>query len=421
MRRFFLFIRLILESLRFALQALQSNLLRTTLSLLGVSIGIFAIVGVFTIVDSLERKIRNDMAFIGDNVMYIQKFPWSFGPGNGDFPFWKYAARPSNTESEFRFLEENLQNAKAVSFLAQRGRNTAKYQNKSIEGVFLTGASFQYPQIQELEINEGRFFTSQESIKKQNVVIIGAEIEEALFSGISALGKTIKIKGKPFIVIGVMKKEGTNFFGFSPRDTQIIMPYGAFGTLYRIGYQAVEPTIALKGFEDDEGLTALEGEVTGLMRAKRSIKPKEESDFALNRTEAFADAISSLFSILNLAGSFIGSFSILVGGFGIANIMFVSVKERTGLIGIQKSLGAKNYFILSQFLFESIFLSLIGGGVGLFLVYLISLIPIESFDIVLSISNLMTGLVISSTIGLLSGVIPAYLAARMDPVEAIRA
>jgi putative ABC transport system permease protein len=419
--RFFRFIRLIAESVRFALQALKSNLLRTTLSLLGVSIGIFAIVGVFTIVDSLERKIRNDMAFIGDNVMYIQKFPWSFGPRKDEYPFWKYLARPANTESEFKFLEQNLTQAKAVAYLAQRGGNTAKYLNRRIEGVALTGASFQYAQIQDLEIKEGRFFTSQESTKKQNVVVIGAEIEEALFSGLNPLGKTIKIKNKPFIVIGVMKKEGTNFFGFSPRDTQVITPYGAFGALYRIGYQGVEPTIALKGFEDDKGLRELEGEVEGLLRAKRSIKPREESDFAINRTEAFADAISSLFSILNLAGTFIGSFSILVGGFGIANIMFVSVKERTGLIGIQKSLGAKNYFILSQFLFESIFLSLIGGGVGLFLVYLISLIPIESFDIVISFGNLMTGLIISSSIGLISGVVPAYLAARMDPVEAIRA
>ncbi len=419
--RFFRFLRLIYESMRFALQALRSNLLRTTLSLLGVSIGIFAIVGVFAIVDSLEQKIRSDMAFIGDNVMYIQKFPWSFGGGGADYPFWKYAARPSNTETEFKFLAQNLQNAKVVAFLAQRGGNIVKYQNRRIEGVFLTGASFQYPSIQELEVETGRFFSRQESEKKQNVAVIGAEVSEALFGTGNPLSKTIKIKGKPFVVVGVMKKEGANLFGFSPRDTQVIVPYGAFGTLYRIGYRAVEPTIALKGFQDDEGLKELEGEVKGLLRAKRSLKPREEDNFALNRTEAFVDVISSLFAVLNLAGSFIGSFSILVGGFGIANIMFVSVKERTSLIGIQKSLGAKNYFILTQFLFEAVFLSLIGGGVGLLLVYMISLISIDSFDIILSFKNIMTGIIISSTIGLLSGVIPAYTAARMDPVEAIRA
>ncbi|NJL12598.1 MAG: FtsX-like permease family protein [Microscillaceae bacterium] len=416
--RSFRVLRLIGESLLFAAQALRSNLLRTTLSLLGVSIGIFAIVGVFTIVDSLERKIRSDMAFIGDDVIYIQKFPWGFG--SSDYPWWKYLARPANTVEEFRFLEKNLKSAKAVALLLQRGQNNVRFQNRRIESVFLTGTTQQYPLIQELEIDQGRFFTASETESGRNVAVIGAEIAEALFYNQSPLGKSVKIRGLPFTIVGTMKKEGTNLFGFSPRDTQVIIPFGAFGKMYRIGNQAVEPTIALKAYPEDVDYSAIEGEVKGLLRSKRGLKPREEDDFALNRTEAFANAIGALFSVLSLAGSVIGSFSILVGGFGIANIMFVSVKERTSLIGIQKSLGAKNYFILFQFLFEAIFLSLIGGGVGLLLVYLISLIPFGFFDLVLSYKNILVGVLVSSVIGLVSGVVPAYMAARMDPVEAIR-
>jgi putative ABC transport system permease protein len=164
----------------------------------------------------------------------------------------------------------------------------------------------------------------------------------------------------------------------------------------------------------------LEGEVRGLMRSKRGLKPTNDDNFAINRPEMVAGAITAIFSVLEIAGAFIGGLSILVGGFGIANIMFVSVKERTNLIGIQKSLGAKNYFILSQFLFEAVFLSLIGGLAGLFLVFLITIIPQDAMDIGMSAQNVALGLGISSVIGVLAGIIPAYLASRLDPVEAIR-
>ena len=199
-----------------------------------------------------------------------------------------------------------------------------------------------------------------------------------------------------------------------------MVPFGAFSKMYYTGRDGLEPTIAAKGRDTDVGLVALENEMAGLLRAKRGLKPTQENNFALNKTEFIQNAIGSIFDVISVAGWVIGGFSILVGGFGIANIMFVSVRERTNIIGIQKSLGAKNYFILFQFLFEAICLSLIGGGSGILLVYLLSFIPLGSLELVLSFNNIILGLGVSSVIGVVAGIVPATLAARMDPVEAIR-
>ena len=412
------FIRLTWESFLFAAKALRSNLLRTTLSLAGVSIGIFAIITVFTLVDSLERNIRKDMSFIGSDVIYIQKFPWGFG--GGEYPWWKYFQRKPNTVSDFKFLKKNLKNAKGVCMMAFRGNITAKHGSDNMKGLLLMGTSYDLNVVRDLIIEEGRYFTQQEFESARDVAVIGAEIAEVLFPNQYPVGKKISVKGLKYNIIGVMEKEGKTLFGNNPNDTRIIVPYGSFSKLYLLGRKGIEPSIAAKGFEEDEGLHELEGEIKGLLRPKRGLKPIQEDDFAINRTESFSDAITSLFGFINTAGWVIGGFSILVGGFGIANIMFVSVRERTSLIGIQKSLGAKDYFIMFQFLFESIFLSLIGGISGLGLVYLVTLIPMGSLEIILSLENIVWGLLISSIIGILFGIIPAWVAARMSPVEAMR-
>ncbi|MDX2301985.1 MAG: ABC transporter permease [Microscillaceae bacterium] len=412
------FLRLIWESFLFALKALRSNLLRTTLSLAGVSVGIFAIISVFTMVDSLERTIRKDMSFIGSDVMYVQKFPWGFG--GGEYPWWKYFQRKPNTISDFKFLKKNLKNAQGVCLMAFRGNITAKHSNNSMQGLLLMGTSYDLNIVRDVIIDQGRYFTLQEVESARDVAVIGAEIAEVLFPNRYAIGKNISIRGLKYTIIGVMEKEGKTLFGDNPNDTRIIVPYGSFSKLFLLGRKGIEPSIAVKGFPEDEGLNELEGEIKGLLRPKRGLRPTQEDDFALNRTQSFSDAITSLFAVISFAGSIIGGFSILVGGFGIANIMFVSVKERTNLIGIQKSLGARNYFILFQFLFESIFLSLIGGLVGLGLVYLITFIPLGSLELILTFKNSLIGLIIASCIGVLFGIIPAYVAARMNPVEAIR-
>ncbi|WP_025762586.1 ABC transporter permease [Dyadobacter tibetensis] len=410
------FLRQIYESLRFAWQALKSNITRTTLSLLGVTVGIFAIVAVFTIVDSLERSIRDSLSSIGEGVIYVQKWPWGFG---GEYQWWKYFQWPNPSNAEYEYLYDNLDKAAAVAVMDFKGNVTVKNGSNSYEAL-IQGVSYEFDQISEVSLDKGRYFIPLETNNARNVAIIGADIADALFPGQEPEGKVFKLAGRKFTVIGVQERVGESLvdFGGTP-DKKCLIPYTAFAKMFQSGRP--DPDIVVKGFAEDKGLVEVEAEVIGLMRTKRGLKPRDENNFSLNRPEAAAQAVSGIFSVLTLAGWVIGSFSILVGGFGIANIMFVSVKERTNLIGIQKSLGAKNYSILTQFLFEAVMLSLIGGLVGIFLVYLLTFLSLGSLKIILTPGNIILGLGVSSVIGVLSGIIPALLAARMDPVTAIRA
>jgi len=401
------------ESLIFAYQALRSNILRTTLSLLGVSVGIFAIVAVFTAVDSLNKNIRSEIdSFAGSGVLYVGKWPWIM---QNNYPWWKYLNRPEMKYTEFQFLKDNLKSAKAIAII-DNGRSASATRGSSSMDVNMTGASYDYNQITSVPVQYGRYFLPIESENALNVVIIGAKVSENLQA---TVGDQIKLNGIKFQIIGIIEKKGTDLlsFGGTP-DEKVFIPYSTFSAVFQKDKPA--PDIAIKAMDDDLGQENLEGEVTGLMRSLRSIKPKQESNFAVNRLDGLNQFFDGIFAALNVAGALIAGFSLLVGGFGIANIMFVSVKERTNIIGIQKSLGAKNYFILFQFLFEAVFLSLIGGLVGIGLVVLLTLIPQDALPLVLSVKNIVTGLFISGFIGILSGIIPAWVAAKMDPVIAIR-
>jgi putative ABC transport system permease protein len=412
-----LFLKLSWESFRFAISALKSNLTRTVLSLLGVTIGIFAIIAVFTLVDSLESKIKSSFAFLGTNVMRVDRFPFANGPQ--DYPWWKYFQRPPGTYAEYKFLEERLKNADGVTISASSSA-TIQAGSNSYQGTSLSGVAYTYQDVFEVALEEGRYFSESEINSSRNLIIIGKKIANTLFANGPALGKEVKIKGMKFTIIGIFEEEGAGFLDLPSKDEACLVPFGAFSKMYYTGRDGLEPTIAVKGRDTDVGLVALENEMAGLLRAKRGLKPTQENNFALNKTEFIQNAIGSIFDVISVAGWVIGGFSILVGGFGIANIMFVSVRERTNIIGIQKSLGAKNYFILFQFLFEAICLSLIGGGSGILLVYLISFIPLGTLELSLSFNNILLGLGVSSLIGVVAGIVPATLAARMDPVEAIR-
>lgn len=412
-----IYFRLIIESFRFAWQALRANLFRTILSLLGVTIGIFAIISVFTLVDSLERNVRESMSFIGDKVIYVQKWPWGFG---GPYNWWEYMSRPEPTIQEYRQLERNLTTATNTAFFADRGGNTIKYRNSSVSNVSLTGITYGYNNVLEVPVEQGRYFIQQEIEASRNVIILGFGIAETLFPNQDPIGKSVKLMGQKFSVVGVMEKQGESMFNMADMDQQAFVPFGAFSKMFMVGPTGVSATIALKGNDEDVGLLELEYETQGTLRNIRGLRPKDKDDFAMNRPEMATEAVSGFFDVVGFAGWMIGGLALLVGGFGIANIMFVSVKERTNIIGIQKSLGAKNYFILFQFLFESVFLSVLGGGIGILLVFLLTLIPQDFMKILLSFSNIILGFGVSAVIGMLSGIIPAVLASNLDPVIAIR-
>lgn len=412
-----LFLALIKESFFFAWSALNASRLRTFLSLLGITIGIFSIITVFTIVDSLEHNLKTGIQELGDNVVYIHKWPWEF---KEDFPWWKYMNRPVPTVKEFERLNGKVNTAQAMAFHVA-GRKPVKYKSNTIDNVTITGGSYEYDRITNFDIAEGRYFTESESNAGRNTCLIGSTIAEALFlNGENPLGKNIKIGGIKLQVIGVFKKQGESLLGNST-DAQILVPVNFIRNHVDIRSENLDPYIAVKA-KDGIANDQMKDELRGLMRGLRQLSPETEDDFALNETKVISQGFDGLFSVVGLAGWIIGGFSILVGGFGIANIMFVSVKERTSLIGIQKSLGAKNYFILMQFLFESVFLSLIGGLMGLLLIWLLTLAIGDSvgMDIFLSQSNVILGVTISFLIGIISGFVPAYSASQLDPVEAIR-
>ena len=411
-----LFLTLFKESFLFAVQALITNKLRSFLSLLGITIGIFAIISVFTMTDSLEKKLRDSVKSLGDDVVYIQKWPWTFGP---DYPWWKYMMRPVPNIGELGEVEKYCKKGEAFAFMVS-ANGTAKYKSNSVENSNLICISHQYERIRSFTINEGRYFTEGESESGRPICIIGNTIAEGLFNGVSAVGQEIKVRGSKLTVVGVLKKEGESMLGNNV-DTQILIPINYARNLVDLRNDRFEPMIMVKakaGVSNDE----LIDELTGIMRAIRKLKPIADDSFALNQTSMISGQVNDLFDVVGIAGWAIGGFSILVGGFGIANIMFVSVRERTNLIGIQKSLGAKNYFVLLQFLCEAVMLSIIGGVIGLLLIYLGTFIVEAAMDMTVELtrSNIILGLTISALIGVVSGFVPAYTASQLDPVEAIR-
>jgi len=412
-----IFLKLFRESFLFAFDALRQNRLRTLLSLLGVTIGIFTIIAVFSAVDTLRDNLQQSVDKLGSNSVYVEKWPWT---SNGEYPWWKYMQRPVPKLRDFQELQRRSQAAAAISYEISIDNRTIKYGSNTVDGAQIDACTQDHDKTWTVNFQDGRYFTEMESQTGAPVTMIGNDIAENLFPGGNAVGKKIKVMGRYVTIIGVFAKEGNDMLGISA-DKQVLLPLNFARNLIDIQNERYRPSIMVKG-KDGIPMEDVKGELSGLMRSIRSLAPGEDDNFALNESTMLSDQLDIVFKIINIAGLIIGLFSILVGGFGIANIMFVSVKERTNIIGIQKSLGAKNYFILLQFLIESVVLCLMGGMIGLLLVYLGTFLVKwgSGVAIVLYLKNVIIGIGTSVGIGIVSGIIPAWFASKLDPVEAIR-
>ncbi|WP_298760721.1 ABC transporter permease [uncultured Psychroserpens sp.] len=411
------YLRLFKESFSFAINALRNNKLRTFLSLLGITIGIFSIIAVLAAVDSLDRDIKEQLSGLDSNTMYLAKF--SFGPSN--VPRWKRLQFPEVSYNEYKYLKSSLSDAEHVAYQLFVRRETVRYESNTVSSVNTVVVSDEFDDIQALQFSKGRFYSESESNTGKPVIVIGDEIANSLFGELEPIGKKVRLYGQKFTVIGVVKKQGSGLFGDS-NDISIFLPANYVRNRYGDNNKNMNHIVIIKP-KGNADVDELKADVVQKMRARRGLKPDEIDSFFISVISGLQDAIDGIISTLNIIGWIISGFSLLVGGFGIANIMFVSVRERTNLIGIQKSLGAKNRFILFQFLFEAVILSLLGGLIGVVMVWLGSLIAnaaIEDFSFVLSFTNIFLGFGLSSLIGLISGVIPAISASRLDPVEAIR-
>ena len=412
------YFRLLSESFSFAMNALRTNKLRTLLSLLGVTIGIFSIIAVLAAVDSLDRKIKSDLSTLDKNTMYLTSV--CFGPT--DIPNWKVEQFPNVTYEEYQYLKENVNHTENFCFQFFAPRESVKFESKTVSDVNMVPVTSEFVDIQRMEFSVGRFFNESESNSGKAVIVLGFEVAKGLFDESDPIGKTVRLYGQRFIVIGVTKKKGDSGIELGGGDdTSAFIPTNFLRRLYGDNNESMLPVIIIKP-EKGTDMPELKADIAQKLRNMRGVKSNDIDNFFVNVLSGFTDLIDGIVSQMNMIGWIISGFSLLVGGFGIANIMFVSVKERTNLIGIQKSLGAKNKFILFQFLFESVILSVIGGVVGLLLVWIISIILTKAleFEFILGFWNIVLGTSLSAFIGLISGILPAISASRLDPVEAIR-
>jgi putative ABC transport system permease protein len=410
---------IVASSFKMALQELWKNKLRTFLSLFGITIGIFCIISVLAVVNSLEHNIKNEINALGNNTIYIDK--WDYAAGNGpDYPWWKFVNRPSPKFEEIAQIMERTQSAKYAAFRIN-AQDEVEYKGSTLSNVNYYGISEDFDKIQPLEISVGRYLSESDFDHGTNSLVIGNDIAEKLFGTSElAVDKVVTIRGKKMRIIGVVKKQGKTMIGGGwDFDQSIMLPYRFARTI--MNELRADPLIMVQG-KDNLTSKALRDDLAGSMRALHKLSPTKDDDFALNDINDLSAELEGPFMIMNIGGWAISGLSLIVGMFGVANIMFVSVRERTSQIGLKKAIGAKSYIILTEFLLESAFLCIIGGLIGLALVFILTKIISVALDFPIFISAGIMGLAIGICIivGILAGFIPASQAARMNPVVAIR-
>lgn len=411
-----MFLRLLNEGFIFAYNSIIVNKLRTFLSLFGITIGIFSIISVFTVLDWMEKAIRDSIASMGDNVIYIQKFPWSFDP---NLAWWDIIKWPQISQDDYNAIINKSTKSEAACFSAFQSKQI-KYKSNVANDAVIWAATHEFEDVRSFEIEKGRYFSPEESASGKNVAIVGAVLAERLFERTNPVGKQITIGGYKANVIGVFEKEGKGGLSDEGMDEMTLVPINYAKNFINLRNRNLNSNLIVKA---KEGVSAheLSDETTMILRAARRLQPDAIANFSVNQASMLTQGFEAVFVGINLGGWVIGGFSILVGGFGIANIMFVSVRERTNQIGIQKALGAKKFFILQQFLVESILLSVFGGILGILLIFLATLgiNYVYELDIYLTIPNMILAIFISGVIGIVAGYAPANTAAKMNPVEAI--
>jgi len=405
------------SSLNLTWQEFKSHKIRTLLSLTGVAFGIFCIISVLATVDSLERQVQKDIKALGTNTVYIDKWVYAGGP---DYPWWRYVKRPSPTYEEMQLVKQKVPAATNVAFNISNNSYVG-YEDDVINSINYYGISEDFVKIQPVEVELGRYLQPADYDYAANVVVMGYVIAETLFGKAEkAVGKTVILKsGKRALVVGLIKKQGKSFVGGWEYDNSILMPVGFMKEIVR--EKNSNPIIMVQG-KETVAMEQLRDELTGAMRSIRKLKPTQEDDFALNDIDAFSSFASEIFGGINMGGWFIAILSLVVGMFGVANIMFVTVRERTSQIGLKKAIGAKRSVILTEFLLESAFLCIMGGLLGLSLVFILTLASkaIFGFTVFIAPNILILAISICIIVGVMAGIIPASIAAKMDPVVAIR-
>lgn len=404
------------ESFLFAYSSVVVNKLRTFLSLFGITIGIVSIISVFTVFDWMEGSIRESIASLGDNTIYVEKWPWS---SDANIKWWDMIKWPPPSIEDYEAVIKRSSSASAVCYTVSSSE-PVKYRGNMIGETWIMGATHDFENVRSFDIERGRYFAQSETASGKPVAIIGAEVAEKLFDRIDPVGKEISIDRYKARVIGVFKKEGKGGISDNGMDEGVLVPIDFSRQFINFRNPFLNSDIMIRG-KDNVSVQQLSDEITMILRAARRIGPGEENNFSINRATQITSTLEPVFRGINIAGWIIGGFSILVGGFGIANIMFVSVRERTSIIGIQMALGAKRRWILQQFLTESVLLSVTGGILGLIIVFIGTLFVNYFFTLgmYLTAGNIILAIVISATIGIIAGFAPASSASRMNPVEAI--